>query len=394
MTPEFGRSLPLPILLTLVVGGMAATTNSSVTGLLLTSIAEDLDRSVALMGSLRALSASVAFVTAFPLSRFADQYPRKYLLTLGLGCMVAGGIIALVAPNLTVFLGYYIFAGITDVILFAMLLAAASDYVDGRALDRANGIVIGAFGLPGFVIVPLAGLISDSYGWRQAYLINISIALVGALLILLLLPRVEPSGTKAQSILSHLRMLTRKPGLLTIVLGNVMRFTILTALISYTAAFLIEEYDLSDGRAGFFYGIGSAVFLAAAVTSGLLIGWLGLRRVMLPGGMMLVGALLLAFLPGNPGVVTGIGLIASGSLLSIQENGALGAILRIAPHDRGAATSLNEIGAAISGVIGAAFGGLVIELFGFNGLGIFLAIVGLIALYFTWRSFQTARVVS
>ena len=344
------RSLLVPILLTLVVGGMAATTNSSVTGLLLTSIAEDLDHSVALLGGLRALSASVAFITAFPLSRVADQYPRKYLLMLGLAFMVAGGIIALVAPNLTVFLGYYICAGITDVILFAMLLAAASDYVDGRALDRANGIVIGAFGLPGFVIVPLAGVISDNYGWRQAYLINISIALIGALLILLLLPRVSPSGTKPESILSHLQMLTRKPGLLTIVIGNVMRFTILTALISYTAAFLIEEYDLSDGRAGFFYGVGSAVFLVAAVTSGLLIGWLGLRRVMLPGGIILVGGLVVAFLPGNPGIVTGIGLIISGSLLSIQENGALGAILRLAPKDRGAATSLNEIGAAISGV--------------------------------------------
>ena len=386
------RSLPLPILLSLIVGGMAATTNSSVTGLLLTSIAEDLDRSVALMGGLRAVSASVAFITAFPLSRYADQYPRKYLIILGLACMVVAGLIALTATNLSLFLGYYILIGITDVILFAMILAAASDYVDGRGLDRANGIVIGAFGLPGFIIVPLAGVISDNYGWRQAYLINISLALVGILLILLLLPRVEPSGTKPESILSHLRMLTRKPGLLTIVLGNVMRFTILTALIYYTAAFLIEEYDLSDGRAGFFYGIGSAVFLVAAVTSGLLIGWLGLRRVMMPGGMILVGVLLLAFLPGNPGIITGIGLITSGSLLSIQENGALGVILRLAPNDRGAATSLNEIGAAISGVLGSALGGLVIAVFGFNGLGVFLAAIGLLALYFTWRSFQTTRV--
>lgn len=370
---------------------MAATANTSVTGLLLTSIAEDLDRSVALMGGLRAISASVAFVTAFPLSRFADQYPRKYLIVLGLTFMLISGIIALTAPNLTLFLGYYVFAGMADVILFAMLLAAASDYVSGRALDRANGIVIGAFGLPGFLIVPLAGVISDNFGWRQAYIINISMALIGTVLVLLLLPRVPPTGTPPTSVLRHLQMIARKPGLMMIVLGNVMRFTILTALIAYTAAFLIDAYDLSDGRAGFFYGVGSMVFLASAVSSGLLIGWLGVRRVMVPGGMILAGALVLAFLPGNPGIVTGIGLIVSGSLLSIQENGALGALLRLAPYDRGAATSLNEIGAAISGVIGAACGGLIIAIFGFNGLGVFLGGIGLLALYFTWRSFRAAQ---
>ncbi len=151
-----------------------------------------------------------------------------------------------------------------------------------------------------------------------------------------------------------------------------MRFTILTVLIIYTAAFLIEQYELSDGRAGFYFGIGAAVFLLAAVISGWLIGRLGLRRVMVPGSLILAGGLFIAFIPGNPGLIAGIGLAVSGSLLSIQENGALGVILRIAPQDRGAATSLNEIGAAIAGVLGAALGGLVVEFFGFSGLGLFL----------------------
>ena len=370
------RSLPWPILFALVVGGMAATTNSGVTGLLVTSIAEDLDRSVALIGGLRALGAAVAFVTAFPLSRVADQYPRKYLISVGLVSMVISGVIAMTAPNLTFFLGYYVFAGITDVILFAMLLAAASDYIDGPGLDRANGVVIGAFGLPGFVVVPLAGVISDEFGWRQAYFLNIGIALLALAAIGLLLPKARPTGTKPESMFGHLRMLAGKPGLMLVLAGNLLRFTILTALIVYTAAFLIERYDLSDGRAGFYYGIGSAVFLVAAFASGLLIARIGLYRIMVPGGMILAGALLIGFLPGNSGLLTGAALLISGSLLSIQENGALGAILRLAPNDRGAATSLNEIGAAISGILGSALGGLVIQWSGFAGLGVFLAAIG------------------
>ncbi|MEZ4572048.1 MAG: MFS transporter [Thermomicrobiales bacterium] len=346
---------------------MAATTNTSVTGLLLTSIAEDLGHSVALLGGLKSLSASVAFITAFPLSRVADQFPRKYLILVGLSCMLIAALFALSATTIYLFIGYYIFTGAADVILFAMLLAAASDYVDGAGLDRVNGFVIGAFGIPGLVIVPLAGIISDSYGWRPAYLINLSIASLGILLILLLLPKVPPTGTKPQSTLGHLRMLARKPGLTMILLGNIMRFTLLTVLIIYAAAFLIERFDLSDGQAGFYFGLGAGVFLVSAFASGLLIARLGLRRLMLPGGLLLSGGLLVAFLPGMPGLVTGAALMLSGAILSIQENGALGVILRVAPNDRGAATSLNEIGAAISGIIGSAVGGLIVQTTGYGG---------------------------
>lgn len=384
------RYLSLPIILALVVGGMAATTNTSVTGLLLTSIADDLGHSVALLGGLKAISAVVAFITAFPLSRVADRYPRKYLIALGLGCMMTAAFFALTAANLAWFIGYYLFAGVADVILFAMLLAAASDYIDGAAMDRANGFVIGAFGLPGFLIVPLAGVISDSYGWRQAYLINIGVAAAGILLVLLLLPRVPPKGSTSDSTLAHLRMLTRKPGLTMILIGNMMRFTMLTVLVVYVAAFMIERFDLSDGRAGFYFGIGSAMFLIAAFASGLLIARFGLRRLMLPGGLILAGGLFLAFLPGLPGLVTGAALLVSGSLLSIQENGALGVILRVAPQDRGAATSLNEIGAAIAGIFGSAVGGLVVNQFGYGGLGVFLAVTGLAAFVFTRLSFLKA----
>ncbi|CAN5593220.1 MFS transporter [soil metagenome] len=384
------RSLSRPIIAALLVGGMAATTNTSVTGLLLTSIADDLGHSVALLGGLKSISAVVAFITAFPLSRVADRYPRKYLIALGLGCMLTAALFALTAANLTWFIGYYLFAGAADVILFAMLLAAASDYIDGAAMDRASGFVIGAFGLSGFVIVPLAGVISDSHGWRQAYLINIGVALAGMLLVLLLLPKVPPTGSTSASTLSHLRMLTRKPGLTMILLGNIMRFTMLTVLIVYVAAFIIERFELSDGRAGFYFGIGSAMFLVSAFASGLLIARLGLRRLMLPGGLIVAGGLFLAFLPGVPGLLTGASFLVSGSLLSIQENGALGVILRVAPRDRGAATSLNEIGAAIAGIFGSAVGGLIVGQFGYGGLGVFLAVTGLAAFVFTRLSFLKA----
>jgi predicted MFS family arabinose efflux permease len=177
-----------------------------------------------------------------------------------------------------------------------------------------------------------------------------------------------------------------------LLIGNVMRFIVLTVLIAYTAAYLIERFELSDSRTGFYFAIGSAVFLLAAFASGLLIARLGLRRVMLPGGLILAGTLFLAFLPGIPGLLVGAGLLLSAGILSTHENGSLGAILRIAPNDRGAATSLNEIGAAISGVLGSALGGAVIHLVGFGGLGVALGLIALAAYAFTRASLLSASI--
>lgn len=379
----------MPVTGALVVAAMTATTNAQVTGLLLTSIADDLDRSVGLVGGLRALSAATALLTAFPLSRVADHYPRKYLIVLGLGLMATAASVAMLAQGLAWFLLYYILAGASDVILFAMLLAAASDYVSGRALDRANGFVIGAFSLPGFIVVPLAGLVSDNFGWRYSYLLSIGLAAGAALLVLAYLPVVAPSTRPPVSTLRHLRALMARPGLTMILLGNLMRFAALTVLIAYTAAYLIERFDLSDGRAGIYFGFGSVVFLLAAMTSGALLARLGLRRVMLQGGLLIAAGLLIAFLPGVPGVLAGLGLL-TGALLGVHENGSLGMILRMAPEARGAATSLNEICAALGGIVGSALGGLIIQQTGFGGLGVLLGAVALAAVAFTYLAFELA----
>jgi len=114
-----------------------------------------------------------------------------------------------------------------------------------------------------------------------------------------------------------------------------------------------------------------------------------LRRVMLQGGLLIAAGLLIAFLPGVPGVLAGLGLL-TGALLGVHENGSLGMILRMAPEARGAATSLNEICAALGGIAGSALGGLIIQQTGFGGLGVLLGAVALAAVAFTYLAFELA----
>src|SRR5690606_3297498 len=84
--------------------------------------------------------------------------------------------------------------------------------------------------------------------------------------------------------------------------------------------------------------------------------------------------------------VTGVLLLVTIAFLPVQENGALGLILRGAGEVRGAAVSLNELGAGLGGITGAALGGLAIRCAGYPGLGIFLGIIALLSYLFSRRA--------
>lgn len=61
----------------------------------------------------------------------------------------------------------------------------------------------------------------------------------------------------------------------------------------------------------------------------------------------------------------------------MQENAALGTLIRLAGRDRGAATAVNEFGAGIGTLSGTGLGALVIAFVGFSGLGILSAVIGI-----------------
>jgi predicted MFS family arabinose efflux permease len=271
------------------------------------------------------------------------------------------------------------------------LLTASSDFVEGRELDRANGIVIGSFALPGFVVVPLAGVLSEAYGWRSAYLLSFGLGLVALLGTLLFLPRVAPQGHQAATILGHLHRLSRQPGFVLILLANFVRFTLFTISLVFTAAFLIDRYDLSDDRAGLYYGLGSGFFLFAALASGFLLNRVGTARLMIFGGYVTAVTFALAMGLTWPLLVTGLLLIFSDCMLAVHENGSLGTLFRIAPQARGSAGALNELGAGAGGLAGAALGGLLLDLTGYGGLGVGMGLLSLVAALLTRAALKASR---
>lgn len=176
-------------------------------------------------------------------------------------------------------LPFFVLTGVSNIVLSSSVLASPGDFAPGSGLACATGTVIAAFGLPGIAVAPIAALLTDSYSWRAGFLTCAAVALAGLVAVWLILPSVPPQVTDRPGMLDHLRSVAARPGLPLIVTANVLRFGIDHALVVFGVAYLIAHFGISEARSGIAVGIGSAVFLVSAATSGFLLERLGVGRV-------------------------------------------------------------------------------------------------------------------
>jgi predicted MFS family arabinose efflux permease len=199
------------------------------------------------------------------------------------------------------------------------------------------------------------------------------------LLVALVLPAVQPPRRVHASLRAHARSLVSLPGLPAALVGALFRFMLFASVLTYGGAFLIDEHDVSVSRAGFFFSIGAVMFLLSSITSGRVIERIGQRHALITGCLLTAALLTIALASGARLAVAGLSLVAAVSLMGLLENASTGLLLRLAPDDRGAAMSLNELVAAAGSLTGIGLGAAALRLSGYAGIGALLAAAGLIA---------------
>jgi predicted MFS family arabinose efflux permease len=382
-------TLSMPILLVLVVAGLSATTNAQVFALLLSPIASDFGISVAKLGALRAVEEVIAVATGVALAPFIDRAIRKRLLLAGFALMGIAALAGSLAAAPWMLLGFFVIDGVSKILLFSTILAMPSDLAHGRELDRALGFIIGSFALSGFTIIPLVGLAAGALSWRAGFVIAACVALTAFLLVLTVIPSIAPTGESHGTPLVHMRIIARLPGLVYALIGAFLRFLLFGAVFTYAAAFLIDEHGVSVGRAGLYLSLGSIAFLTASVLSGYLLQFIGTTRSLVGGCLLASVLVIVAFSLDLRLIYAGMGLIAVAATLAILENASTGLLLRLAPGHRGAAMSLNELCAAAGALFGIGFGALLLRLAGFTGVGVVLAVVGVLSAAVTLLAIRT-----
>ncbi len=367
------------ILLALAFTAMAATSNLQIYSVLTPSIADDLARSAAFVGGMRTISAVVSILLAAPLGRLSDKMPRKRLILAGYLLLALTGILGALTVNVYWLVAYALVAGMAEITLLPLVQAAIGDYERGEVADRAAGVVIGSFGLSGIIIAPLAVALADLSSWRVSMGILVAIATVGFIGVYRLLPTVAvEQGNEPEAL--NLRLLRSKPGLVPMLVSNWMRFAIHFGIILFIAAYFTDVHGVADGRVGIYFSIGSMMFLLVAMSTGLIVRTVGRRTSLIGGSVLLVLGLSIAYRSSVSLLVVGISLLIVIACMSLLESSALAFLLDRAGSSRGLVLSVNEMGAAIGGMIGSGLGGLALSVAGYGGLGWLLSALSAVSL--------------
>ena len=134
----------------------------------LPAIAEDLDVSEAMVGTLLASYALVAAVATVPLVRWTAAWPRRRTLMVTLACLTVSQLISALAPTFAVLAMGRVLCALTHGLMWSVIAPIGVRLVPPTHAARATMAVYGGTGLALVVGSPLTAALSELWGWRLA----------------------------------------------------------------------------------------------------------------------------------------------------------------------------------------------------------------------------------
>lgn len=349
----------------------------------LTQIAAEFNITTGTAGLVVAAYGVPGIAVAILTGPYSDRFGRKRFLVTGSLIMGLFTLLSAFATSFAVLVAMRILAGVGGSLIFPNTTATVGDNFAYRERGSAMGTVIGLNTMAAVIGVPLAGILAEATSWR------VSVGLVGVLSIaaaLLLLWKLRPAQThlSEQGIREMYRAIVTNRSALGAIsssfLGGVYWFTWGT----YVVVFFEIVFGLSQGVASTF-----------ALTQGLgvlfgsqLGGRLGARtghKPIVAGSVIASGTLLL--------LLTNLGLsLFAAALLNVLVSAVIGArfasnttlLTEQVPEARGTLLAVSASVTSASIVVGASFGGLLIDGPGFWALGAFCFAVALLAALVVW----------
>lgn len=363
----------------------AAVYNHLVVSPVLVDIARDLNVSVGTAGLLvtaYGLPGIVVGILAGPLS---DRYGRKAFLiggsTLMSGLTVVGGI----APGFAHLLLTRVVAGAGASILYPNINAAIADEFPYQERGRAMSTVITMNQIAPIVGIPLAGLVATLSSWRVSFVMVGVLGLVAALVVSRTIRFETPARTAevgTRELLSTvLGDLSVRGAIASSLLGALFWFT----WITYVVAFFVERYELPTATASLIVLVTGVGIVFGSQTGGrlgdrfghkIVVGW----TIAIGGVLMFLETVVVRDL--TLAVVLGL-LIAVFSGARFATNTTL--LSELAPSARGTLLAVNSSIVSLGIVSGTAIGGILVDGFGYEALGVMSAAAGLTSALVVWR---------
>jgi predicted MFS family arabinose efflux permease len=367
------------LFLSALVFAVTATTIIDVTTpLLLTDIAKTFQIQVGTAGNIRSSSAIAGVIFGLITALVSVKLNPKSLLLTGLFCECIAALGSYLAPSIGFMYVAFFFDGVGSVIVAAMAYSLIAEYYPSEQRSKAIGLVVAAGSFTYVFASPIIGWLGDVGGWREATLWFVLPATAASLpYAFLFLPwGTKESGIKPKKHVFEGCRKTFSNRSATFCLIGVLLFYVTSAVSVYVVSYWKIQFLIGNEYGAITIIVNSIIGALASLAAGLMVIRTGRKRLGLTAAIavsVLVAATFLMtsfYLSWEVSMVRMVfwGL-ATAAFISLS-------VEQVAKFPK----SMMSLFGAFSGIgslLGATFGGMVINLFGFQAFGLFLCGMGI-----------------
>jgi DHA1 family inner membrane transport protein len=364
-------------LLALAMGGFAIGTTEFMAMGLLPQVADGVDVSIPSAGHLISAYAVGVVVGAPVLAFLGARLPRRGLLVALMLAYAGANALSAVAGSFGLLLLARFLSGVPHGAYFGVASLVAAGLAPRGREGRAVAMVMIGLSVANVVGVPAATWLGQSLGWRSAFWVAASLAVLTAAMVTAFVPAC-PGDSDATG-RRELTLFTEPQVWLTLLAGAI-GFGGMFALYSYIAKVVTEVGGLSDGAVPVFllaFGLG---MVAGTFVAGALADWSVFRSLL---GSSLAMALLLLLYAGVASagwwaLVPAFLVAVASSVLVVNLQLRL---MSVAGEAQTLGAAMNHSSLNLGNALGAWIGGLVIAAgWGYRApalVGVVLALAGL-----------------
>ncbi|MGV8860971.1 MAG: MFS transporter [Pseudomonas sp.] len=325
----------------------------------------------------------------------SDRLGRKPVMVTALFCAALFTMISALMPTWEGILLTRALVGLSLSGLAAVAMTYLSEEIHPQHIGLAMGLYIGGNAIGGMSGRLITGILVDFVSWHTAMLIIGGLALIAAAVFWRILPEsrnFRPRSLHPRSLLDGFTLQFRDAGLPWLFLEAFLLMGAFVTLFNYIGyRLLAEPYHLSQSLVGLF----SVVYLSGIYSSakiGALADKLGRRKVLWSViVLMLAGVALTMFTP-LPVVIVGVLMFTFGFFGA--HSVASSWIGRRALKAKGQASSLYLFSYYAGSSVAGTAGGMFWHYAGWNGIGLFIGVLLLIALAVALRLARLEQLVT
>lgn len=186
MTDNNGRGTDkLTALVTTTLSSFLTASISSSINIALPSIGREFSMDAVLLSWVATSFLLSAAMFLVPMGRIADIYGRKKIFLYGVSIFTLGALLSAIATTGTALIVFRVLQGIGSAMIFATGIAIVTSAYPLGERGKALGINVASVYL-GLSIGPfLGGILTQSFGWRSIFIVNLPLGIIVILMVLL-----------------------------------------------------------------------------------------------------------------------------------------------------------------------------------------------------------------